>query len=177
MTPTPFDLDVRPILRSGGEPFSAIMEAVASLAPGQGLRLVASFKPVSLFQVLGAQGFEPSAREIGNGDWEVLFTPVGAAPAEDVRDEATAEDIRDDWHAASVEIDCRDLPPPEPMVKVLEAAEALNRDEALAALLPREPRFLFPELEARGFTWRGEALADGSYRISIRRDGGRSGHD
>ncbi len=33
MTPPPYELDVRPILREGGEPFSAIMEAVGALAP------------------------------------------------------------------------------------------------------------------------------------------------
>ena len=40
---TPFkELDVRPILRNGGEPFQAIMEAVQSLKPGEGLRLIAT---------------------------------------------------------------------------------------------------------------------------------------
>ena len=30
------ELDVRPILRAGGEPFQEIMEAVSKLGPGQG---------------------------------------------------------------------------------------------------------------------------------------------
>ena len=79
MTPAPLDLDVRPILQAGGEPFSAIMAAVAELAPGQSLRLFASFKPIPLFQVLGARGFEPVAREIGGGDWQGVFTPFSEA--------------------------------------------------------------------------------------------------
>ena len=37
------ELDVRPILAAGGEPFDRIMEMVASLAPGEGLRLLAPF--------------------------------------------------------------------------------------------------------------------------------------
>ncbi len=68
-------LDVRPMLRAGGEPFEAIMAAVAALRPGQGLHLYATFQPVPLFNVLGARGFTHQAREIGGGDWEVLFTP------------------------------------------------------------------------------------------------------
>ncbi|WP_141065247.1 DUF2249 domain-containing protein, partial [Brucella melitensis] len=32
----PYELDVRPLLNSGVEPFQAIMGAVDSLAPGQG---------------------------------------------------------------------------------------------------------------------------------------------
>lgn len=56
------DLDVRPILKSGGEPFQKIMETVALLAPGQGLRLLAPFKPVPLFGVLGSKGFSHEER-------------------------------------------------------------------------------------------------------------------
>ena len=165
----PHTLDVRPILRAGGEPFGAIMEAVAALAPGQSLRLLASFKPVPLFQVLGARGFEPSAREIGGGDWEVIFTPHDAAGEEEPAATAAAAPAEaDEWPEPSIEIDNRDLDPPEPMVRTLALLEKLIPGEALAAILPREPLFLFKELEARGFRWRGAAEADGSYRILIR---------
>jgi uncharacterized protein (DUF2249 family) len=68
-------LDVRDILKAGGEPFSAIMQAVDGLAPGQGLKLLATFKPVPLFAVMARRGFDHSEREIGGGDWEVTFTP------------------------------------------------------------------------------------------------------
>lgn len=165
MSLPPYDLDVRPILRGGGEPFGAIMEAVAALAPGQRLRLLAPFKPVPLFQVLGARGFEPSAREIGGGDWEVMFTPQGACEEEPA---AAVPAEADEWPEPSIEIDNRDLDPPEPMVRTLALLERLIPGEALAAILPREPLFLFKELEARGFRWRGAPEPDGSYRILIR---------
>lgn len=76
-------LDVREILRAGGEPFSKIMEAVNALSPGQGLRLLATFKPVPLFGVMAQRGFGHTEQEIGDGDWEVIFTPSttrGAGP-------------------------------------------------------------------------------------------------
>lgn len=168
-----YDLDVRPILREGGEPFSVIMEAVAALAPGQSLRLLATFKPIPLFQVLGARGFEPSAREIGGGDWEVIFTPVGGAdmPGAQPAAETTGAE---DWPEPAIEVDHRGLEPPEPMVRTLAAVERLVPGEALAAILPREPLFLFEELKARGHRWRGGSQPDGSYRIVIRA-GGRGG--
>lgn len=71
-------VDVRETLKSGGEPFSDIMKAVAALKPGQGVKLLAIFKPVPLFSVMASKGFSHSEREIGGGDWEVVFTPAGA---------------------------------------------------------------------------------------------------
>lgn len=53
----PITLDVRPDLRAGGEPFPRNMQAIASLAPGQALRLLATFEPVPLYAVLGRKGF------------------------------------------------------------------------------------------------------------------------
>lgn len=85
MTETFVELDVRPILRSGGEPFGEIMGAIAGLEPGQGLRLLATFKPVPLFNVLGARGFAHEARELADGDWEVLFRPEANAAAEQAK--------------------------------------------------------------------------------------------
>jgi hypothetical protein len=52
--PSRYELDVRPILRDGGEPFSAVPQAVDALAPGQSLRLTAT----PLFHVLDNRGFE-----------------------------------------------------------------------------------------------------------------------
>lgn len=70
------ELDVRPILKSGGEPFGEIMKAVEGLQPGQSLRLIATFKPVPLFAVMQGKGYGHEEKEIGGGDWEVLFRPT-----------------------------------------------------------------------------------------------------
>lgn len=167
-----YDLDVRPILRSGGEPFSVIMEAVGKLAPGQGLRLLATFKPVPLFHALGARGFESSAREIGGGDWEVIFTPTGAAAEPPVNSAAGQPGAGSAWPEPVSEMDNRDLEPPEPMVRTLEGVEALAPGQTIAVLLPREPVFLFEELRSRGHVWRGGFEPEGHYRAVIRRGGG-----
>jgi uncharacterized protein (DUF2249 family) len=164
-----FELDVRPILRQGGEPFSAIMEAVAALAPGQGLRLLATFKPLPLFQVLGARGFEASSREIGNGDWEVVFSPTGASSS--AHESAPSASADAAWPEPVREMDNRDLEPPEPMVRALEGVEALAPGQTIAVLLPREPVFLFEELQARGHAWRGGFAPEGHYRAVIRAGG------
>jgi uncharacterized protein (DUF2249 family) len=159
------DVDVRPILASGGEPFSMIMAAVASVQPGQGIRLYAPFKPVPLFDVMASKGFAHSASEIGGGDWQVLFTPADApAPAA-----VPAGPISDKWPDSKVRLDTRELDPPEPMVRILAAAEQLGPGETLTALLGREPVFLFPQLEKRGYNWLGGFLPDGAtYELTVR---------
>jgi uncharacterized protein (DUF2249 family) len=161
------DVDVRPTLRAGGEPFGQIMAAVNALTPGQGLRLYATFKPTPLLQVLGAKGFGYEAREIGGGDWEVLFTPAGVA--KDTAAPTAAADNNEEWPSPVRHLDNRDLDPPEPMVRILAAVEAMQPGEVLTALLCREPVFLFPQLAKRGHAWRGGFEPDGAtYKVLVR---------
>lgn len=167
MTTRYVDLDVRPVLKAGGEPFAAIMAAIDRLNPDEGLRLLATFKPTPLFAVLGSKGFAHEETEIGGGDWQVLFRPTGDAPSGASPLPTTADASA--WSAPVKEMDNRDLDPPDPMVKILAATEALHEGEVLAALLGREPIFLFPELAKRGHAWRGGFEADGAtYRLLVR---------
>ncbi len=51
-----------------------------------------------------------------------------------------------------VHIDVRGLEPPEPMVAILELIESGEVEGALIAHLDREPIFLYPELDDRGWS-------------------------
>lgn len=170
MTAQFVDLDVRPTLRAGGEPFGEIMQAVDGLQPGEGLRLYATFKPVPLFSVLGAKGFVHEERELADGDWEVLFRPNGAAePASAAAAKPAISANGGEWPEPVEHLDNRELDPPEPMVRILAATETMKQGEVLSALLCREPIFLFPELQKRGHSWRGSFEPDGTtYRILVR---------
>ena len=66
-------LDVRPKLAQGREPFVRIMEAAATLAPGQALVIVAPFEPVPLYSVLGARGFAHETQCVAPDWWVVRF--------------------------------------------------------------------------------------------------------
>lgn len=66
-------------------------------------------------------------------------------------------------------LDVRGLEPPQPMVLVLERLEALGAGETLEVLHERRPLFLYPQLEARGFTHQTDEPAAGVVRIRIRR--------
>lgn len=177
MTTAFVDLDVRPILRSGGEPFQMIMEVVDALEPHQGLRLFAPFKPAPLFRVLGSKGFTPEAKELTDGEWEVLFHRSEADEA-GTGDASAATPAAGDapWPEPVQHMDNRDLDPPEPMVRILAAIETLAAGEVLSALLCREPVFLFPELTKRGHQWRGSFEPDGTtYRVLVRIGAGGGG--
>ena len=160
------DVDVRPILRAGGEPFSVIMAALNRLEPGQGIRLYATFKPIPLFAVMADKGFAHAENALDGGEWEVLFTPAAPPEAEAKTSSAAFPQT---WPKPVVRLDNRNLEPPEPMVRILAAAERLNPGETLSALLPREPVFLFPQLEKRGYHWLGGFTPDGaSYELTVR---------
>lgn len=70
------ELDVRPILNAGGEPFDQIMAFVTELSLGEGFRLWATFRPDPLLAVLAHKGYQSQATEMGDGNWAIDFTPA-----------------------------------------------------------------------------------------------------
>ena len=65
------DLDVRPSLAKGVDPFGIIMQTVAKL-DGKILHIINSFEPAPLYSVLGKQGFEHYVKH-ENGIWHIYF--------------------------------------------------------------------------------------------------------
>ena len=121
--------------------------------------------------------FDRAAREIGGGDWEVLFTPTATTaasrqtrPVRPVAGNASPSG----WPEPSRHLDNRDLDPPEPLVRTLAAVEELQPGEVLSALLCREPVFLLPKLDERGHQWQGGFEADGkTYKLLVRKGAGK----
>lgn len=184
-------LDVREDLRRGEEPLEKILATVERLRPGESLRLRTTFEPIPLFRVMERRGFTHEARQIAPGDWEVLFRPMAAAAphgegaagpaprkAQDAEggtrpahtDGGGADGAGGAWPSPAAHLDNRGLPPPEPMIRVLESLETLAPGEVLEVLNDREPVFLYPELAARGYAVRTERLAEG-VRLHIRKGG------
>ncbi|MBL9135938.1 MAG: DUF2249 domain-containing protein [Verrucomicrobiales bacterium] len=78
----PLELDVRPILASGGSPCTAIEGAVAKLIRGQTLVVLAPFEPVPLYTKLGLCGYGHDTSRLPDGTWRVEFKPDGDADSE-----------------------------------------------------------------------------------------------
>lgn len=66
-------LDVRPTLERGEHPFREIMEAVAQLAPGEGIALLTPFLPSPLIERLQADGFQSRPERQSDGSWRTFF--------------------------------------------------------------------------------------------------------
>ncbi|MDK9724691.1 MAG: DUF2249 domain-containing protein [Sterolibacteriaceae bacterium MAG5] len=64
-------------------------------------------------------------------------------------------------------IDGRDLQPPEPLERALEALDTLAADEELVLLLYCQPQPLFNILRTNGFRWQETIQDDGTHEIRI----------
>ncbi|MHB0947813.1 MAG: DUF2249 domain-containing protein [Gemmatimonadaceae bacterium] len=67
------ELDVREVLRNGGEPFPQIMAAIESVKPGDVLHLRATFEPKPLLNLLGSRGFWHETKSHAADDWSAWF--------------------------------------------------------------------------------------------------------
>lgn len=177
------DLDVRPDLLAGREPFSRIMAAVAALPAGHVLRLRAIFEPVPLYRVLGRQGFDHWTECRAEDDWVVsFFRPheVAAPTVQSVQSQQAGGPAATEGPAAAGEpatdgdvvvLDVRGLEPPEPLSRTLEALERLPEHASLLQINDRVPQFLLPRLAERGFTWQILCVSPDEVRVIIRRAG------
>lgn len=71
------ELDVRPILAMGEEPFDTIMAAADEIERGGGLRVTAPFEPQPLYEVMARRGFAHTTDVRSDAEFVVLFTLTG----------------------------------------------------------------------------------------------------
>ncbi|HAT51016.1 MAG: DUF2249 domain-containing protein [Nitrospirae bacterium] len=66
-------------------------------------------------------------------------------------------------------LDVRGLPPPQPMVKILEAVTWLAPGETLTVIHNRVPHLLYPRLRERGLLVETSESPDGTVTLAIQR--------
>lgn len=169
--PVACELDARPYQERGEEPFSAIMAAIRQVPVGQVFRLRNTFEPVPLYEVLSRRGFVATARQLGPDDWEVLFLNTGQPRGDG---EISQPPVVTGWAApdATVTIDVRELVPPEPLVKILEALAALPPGATLLVRHVRRPLHLYPRLDALGYRHETREPTPGRVEILIEKPAG-----
>ena len=83
------------------------------------------------------------------------------------RDAAEARVWRDDGDAATTHIDVRGLPPPQPMIQILQLVQRLPAEAIVIVHHDRDPVWLYPELAQIG--WWAEPIdgEPGEVRLRI----------
>lgn len=66
-------------------------------------------------------------------------------------------------------IDGREMQPPEPFERTMEALDLLGVDDQITLLLHCVPQPLFNVLRRNGFTWQEEPGPDGCFAYKIRK--------
>lgn len=169
------ELDVRPTLRDGGEPFSVIMEAVAKVTSAGALRLRATFEPKPLFRVLGSKGFSHWVEHGEGDDWIIWFyhestaAKPSAVLSQEDRDELLQDfpelETRLNLEADTWTLDVKRMSPPEPMELTLAVVQKLPKGVKLVQVNERIPQFLFPLLDERGFVYK--ILSDDGQEVKL----------
>jgi hypothetical protein len=141
------EIDVRDDLRNGREPFAKLMAARGEVAPHGALMVRAIIEPVPLYTVMGRHGFAHHTERLADDDWMIWF-----------------------YRELTV-LDVREMEPPEPLSYTLAALATLQADQTLVQVNVRVPVMLLPRLDAEGFTYDVQKLAENRVHVYIRRKG------
>ena len=168
------DLDVRPVIESGKDPLSIILQNIKQLKTGQVFKIINTFEPTPLMHLLGKQGFESYSDEVGPG---LIYTYFYKANSETVSIQSKAEANSNDWEKILdrfkdqlVTVDVRQLEMPLPMHTIIDALNNLPAGKALYVYHKRIPVFLLPELEERKFSFRIKEINTSEVHLLIFKD-------
>lgn len=165
-------LDVRPILEQGRDPFNDIMSKIKELRADEVLLIINSFEPVPLYSVLGNKGFNHWT-EKEDDIFKVYFYRKDKE-FQTQQNNNDAQSLRDLKTEKVIELDVRELPPPEPMMKILEKLNEIDENTILLVHHHREPLMLYPKLEERGFQATAYKINSDYFKVIISKIGRKS---
>lgn len=164
-------LDVRPVLSSGKDPLGLIVKHVQRLKQHQVLKIINSFYPEPLVQLLEKQGFEAHGEIISDDLVETYFhrkEMVKAPVAEpDTNTQEGWDEVLEKYKDKLQSVDVRQLEMPLPMLTILDELDQLPEDRALFVYHKRVPLYLLPELADRKFQYRINKIGEGDVRLLI----------
>lgn len=167
------DLDVRPIIETGNDPLSLIVEKVKGIPKGSALKIINSFEPTPLISLLKKQGFESFVDAIDDQLVETYFYKVEDAALQLNEPKNNSEgwdNLLKHFEGKMQIVDVRNLEMPQPMMTILECIEKLPAENALFVYHKRIPVFLLPELRERKFDYRIKEEAPNEVRLMIFKD-------
>lgn len=168
------ELDVRPMLEQGQEPFKVITAAAREVPEGEVLRLVVGFEPLPLYDALAKQGFVHWGEQDAEGAWHVEFMRQSAAASAATKPKAHAA-APVGWDAPAsheVTIDVSELVPPEPLIKIMRTLEEMPAGGRLLVHHVRRPIHLYDQLDEQGYAHDTRELAPGQVQVLIQKPSG-----
>lgn len=158
------DLDVRPILDGGKDPLKLIMLKINELAEGEVLRIINTFEPLPLINLLGNKGFGAHTEKPAPGEVHTYFfknenprpsyTPETTPSAEPPDTSLPPfNDLLRQYEGRLRVIDVTMYEMPGPMMTILENLETLENGHALFVHHKKVPVYLLPHLHDKGFNY------------------------
>jgi len=157
--------DVHPIIESGKDPFQNIIASVKEIKDDEILLIINSFEPIPLYSVLDKKGFEHWTEKEND-----LFKIYFYKDKERVLDENSSGQklpFKEVDYKNVIELNVRELVPPEPMIKILETLSSVDENTLLLVHHHREPMMLYPKLEERGYEAVSNKIEENYYKVII----------
>jgi len=165
------ELDVRPILEGGTDPFEAIMAKLKTMDESHTLLIINTFEPIPLLNILKKKGYAYETERPENGVVHTYLEKFDGEAKEE-SDEATVSElsfkqVEQNFAGKMKEVDVRDLEMPMPMVTILEEIEDVAEGHALYVHHKKLPQYLIPELEDRGYKWVSDEIDESNIKLII----------
>ena len=160
----PVELDVRPLVLDGVDPFKQINRALSALKQDEYLELVNVFEPVPLYEYLNRRGYVWSSAKEGS-DWRVkiaqgfIESRNKAEMGEVSYVDADRELLNQIFYVVEkasperyCELDVRDLPSPEPLARIMECFRQEPPPLVVRVLHRRKPDLLLKVAAEHGMS-------------------------
>lgn len=154
------EFDVRPILAAGQDPLKGILFKLQDLKPGGALKIINTFEPLPLIDLLAKKGLRAHTEKRGPQYIVTWFFCVQYPDLPKIKPDITEETFETGFDEVLARykghlrtIDVRMLEMPGPMVTILEHLETLGSGEALFVYHKKKPLYLLPHLHQKGFNY------------------------
>lgn len=168
-----YELDVRPSLAKGIDPFTLIMQTLKETPEDVVLKIINTFEPIPLIKILNGKGYASYVETINETVFTYfLKTSNTTAPTNKKNNiskvkEEELDIEKNKFQNKIKEIDVRDLEMPLPMVTILNELETLQKGTALFVHHKKIPQYLLPEIEDRDFTILITEIEEGNVKLLI----------
>ncbi|MCF8473687.1 MAG: DUF2249 domain-containing protein [Emcibacter sp.] len=159
-------LDVRPVLAEGNDPLVQIMAKVEALAEDDILRIEAPFDPLPLRRMMASRGYNCHVIEKASNHWQVYFKKQESPTLPLLPNITDLPPFPLYWQDGILEMDLRQLSPPNPMIAILKIIESGDIRGHFVVKLSRDPIYLYPELVTR--KWHAEIIEQNEGGILVK---------